>query len=98
MALPTDRESIARHCISLIEKAKNLPPGQVMPETSLEDLQIDSLDKVSLAFDVEEAYGITISDTSMAAVHTVDDIITGVTNAVAAKQAAAENPMAATEA
>lgn len=93
-----DRDSIARHCIDLISKAKQLPVDQVRPESSLEDLQIDSLDKVSLSFDVEEAYGITISDSAMAGVHTVGDIIDGVVDAVAAKQTAAEGRMAATEA
>ena len=88
MALATDRDSIARHCVELIAKAKQLPLEQVHLNSSLEELQIDSLDKVSLSFDVEEAYGITVPDSALATVHTVGDIVAGVAEAVRSKLAA----------
>ena len=96
MALATDRESIARHCVELIAKAKQLAPEQVHLTSSLEDLHIDSLDKVSLSFDVEEAYGIAVPDSALASVHTVGDIVAGVANAVEARLPAAATPSSIT--
>ncbi len=103
MVPATDRESVTQHCVELIAKAKQLPAEQVRLDSSLESLEMDSLDKVSLSFDIEEAYGITIPDSALATLHTVGDIANGVADAVQAKQtatdeAAEKSTLAATEA
>ena len=97
MVQPTDRESVTKHCVELIARAKQLSVEQVRLDSSLEALEMDSLDKVSLSFDIEEAYGIAIPDSALATLHTVGDIADGVARAVELKEAG-KHTLAATEA
>ena len=78
----TDPESIARHCIALVAAAKKLPADHITRDSSLEHLQVDSLDKVGLSFDVEEAYGISIPDSALSSIRTVGDMADGVHTAL----------------
>ena len=71
-------ESIAEHCRELVAAARRLPLEDVTLESRLDALEFDSLDKVSLSFDVEEAYDIDIPDSALFAVKTVGDIARGV--------------------
>ena len=64
--------------IELIAKSKNLPPSSIGLETRFEDLQIDSLDKINLSFDVEEMFSIQIPDQSLGSLKTVGDVVRGV--------------------
>jgi acyl carrier protein len=61
----------------------------VTPETTFEELNIDSLDKINISFEVEEAYEIAIPDESLGSLKTVGDVIEGVRKLVAAKSAGA---------
>ena len=76
--MPSSTEDIAARVIQIIAKSKSLPPDSINPESRLEDLQIDSLDKINLAFEVEEAFKISIPDDSLNTLRTVGDIIAGV--------------------
>lgn len=69
---------IQSRIIELIAKAKNLPPSSIGPDTSFEELQIDSLDKINLSFDVEEMFSIQIPDESLGSLRTVGDVVRGV--------------------
>ena len=80
---------IAQECIALIAKQKDLPPEQISLESSLEELGLDSLDRVSIVFDLEDKYKIEISDDQLDAVKTVRDMVTGIERALAQKSAAA---------
>jgi len=84
-----DRQSITQHCIGLIAQAKQLPVTAVSLTSTLEELQIDSLDKVSLSFDIEEIYGISIPESALMTVQTVQDIVTGVEAALIRKNSVA---------
>lgn len=79
---------IAQECIALIAKQKDLPPEQISLESSLEELGLDSLDRVSIVFDLEDKYKIEISDDQLDAVKTVRDMVTGIERALAQKSAA----------
>jgi acyl carrier protein len=46
-----------------------------------EDLGFDSLDLVELAMDLEERFGVRISDSEIEAARTVGDLVTAVRNA-----------------
>jgi len=64
--------------IELIAKTKSVPASSIGPETSFEELQIDSLDKINLSFDVEEMFSIQIPDESLNSLKTVGDVVRGV--------------------
>jgi len=76
---------IGARIIELIAKSKDLPPAGIGPDTTFEELQIDSLDKVNLSFEVEEMFSVEIPDESLNSLKTVGDIVRGVERLVAAK-------------
>ena len=78
---------IESRIIELIAKSKGLPVAGVGMDTTFDELQIDSLDKVNLSFDVEEMFSIQIPDESLNSLKTVGDVVRGVEQLVAKTQA-----------
>ena len=78
-------DDIAQRCISIIAKAKNIPADNINPDTTFEELNIDSLDKINISFEVEEAFEIAIPDDALGSLKTVGDVVRGVEQLVAAK-------------
>lgn len=74
----SDFDHIAQHCIAIVARARQVSVDEVTLDSSLEALQVDSLDKVSLSFDLEDAYNIDIPDSALFEVKTVGDIARGV--------------------
>ena len=82
-----DVTEIERECIRRIAEAKELPLDAVTLDTSLDALAVDSLDRVSLSFDLEEEYGIQIPESRLQGIRTVGDVAAAVEEAVATKNA-----------
>ena len=78
-------EPVAERCIQLISDVKRIPAATVSLTSTFDELGFDSLDKTSLAFDIEEAFSIEIPESKLATIKTVADIVDGVSAAVAAK-------------
>ncbi|HEU4634787.1 MAG TPA: acyl carrier protein [Edaphobacter sp.] len=78
-------DDIAQRCISIIAKAKNIPVDTITLDTTFEELNIDSLDKINISFEVEEAFEIAIPDEALGSLKTVGDVVRGVEQLVAAK-------------
>ncbi|MGB7134488.1 MAG: acyl carrier protein [Acidobacteriaceae bacterium] len=79
---------VAQECIALIAKQKSIPPGTITLDSVLvEDLGLDSLDRVSIAFDLEEKYEIEIPESRLEEIRTVQDMVSGIERAVAQKSA-----------
>jgi acyl carrier protein len=81
---------VAEECIALIAKQKSLPPEQIRLESTFDELALDSLDRVSLAFDIEEKYDIEIPEDKLGQIRTVSDMVTGIEDALRRKGAAPE--------
>jgi acyl carrier protein len=75
---PTSTTPITSQIIALIAKSKSLDPATLTPATTFDELQIDSLDKINLSFEVEELFAIEIPDTALHSLRTVGDVIAGV--------------------
>lgn len=69
---------VAEEIIALIAKQKSIAPEQIGLDNTLEELAIDSLDRVSLSFDIEEKYGIQIPDNKLDQIRTVKDMVDGI--------------------
>ena len=82
-----DITEIEQRCTQLVADAKKIPAETISPDTTFEELQVDSLDRVSLAFDVEEIYGIAIPESALATIHSVGDMAAGIREALEAKHA-----------
>jgi acyl carrier protein len=71
-------DDIESRIIELVAKSKNLPVSDVKLDTTFDELQIDSLDKINLSFAVEEMFSIEIPDDSLNSLKTVGDVVRGV--------------------
>jgi len=78
-------DDVAKRCIEIIAKAKNIPADTVKLDTTFEQLNIDSLDKINISFEVEEAFNINIPDEALNTLKTVGDVVDGVKQLQAAK-------------
>ncbi len=88
-------DDIAKRSIEIIAKAKNIPTDSITLDTTFEELNIDSLDKINISFEVEEAFNIAIPDDALGTLKTVGDVVRGVEQLVAAKAAGSAPPAAA---
>jgi acyl carrier protein len=82
----SDQPDIPAQVIALIAKSKSLPPETLTPATTFDELDIDSLDKINLSFEVEELFDIQIPDASLNSLRTIGDVISGVYRLQAEKQ------------
>jgi acyl carrier protein len=71
-------DDVESRCIELVAKSKNLPASSVTMDSTFDELQIDSLDKINLSFAVEEMFSIEIPDESLNSLKTVGDVVRGV--------------------
>ena len=75
---------IATRCIDIIAKSKSIPADTISLASTFEQLNIDSLDKINISFEVEEAFNIEIPDEALGSIKTVGDMVDGVTKLQAA--------------
>ncbi len=67
--------AVADKVISIVAAIKRVAPETINQETSLEQLGIDSLDKINLLFELESAFNIDIPDEIASSIKTVGDIV-----------------------
>ena len=77
-------DDIAIRCIDIIAKSKSIPANTVTLASTFDELNIDSLDKINISFEVEEAFNIEIPDDALGSIKTVGDMVNGVTKLRAA--------------
>lgn len=87
MQVPDDLEAQLVGRVEAMAAAKGLAHAPVTPETSFDALQMDSLDKINLSFEVEEAFGIEIPDAAIGTIRTVGDMVEGVRALLVARAA-----------
>ena len=88
MALTHDE--IATRCIDIIAKSKAIPVESITLASTFDSLAIDSLDKINISFEVEEAFDIEIPDDALGSLKTVGDVVNGVEKILATTTPAAE--------
>jgi len=71
-------EVVEQRCIAIVAKSKLIPEDSVTRASTFDELQVDSLDKISISFDVEDTFHIQIPDDSINSLKTVGDIVDGV--------------------
>jgi acyl carrier protein len=85
-------DDIQARIIELVAKSKDLPASAVHMESTFDELQVDSLDKINLSFAVEEMFSIEIPDENLNSLKTVADVVHGVEQLLAAKPPGAATP------
>ena len=80
---------IASRCIDIIAKSKSISPDTITLASTFDELNVDSLDKINISFEVEEAFNVEIPDDALGTIKTVGDMVEGVAKLRAAVPAAA---------
>jgi acyl carrier protein len=77
-------DDISTRCIEIIAKSKSIPADTITLASTFDELNIDSLDKINISFEVEEVFAIEIPDEALGTLKTVGDMVEGVTRLRAA--------------
>ena len=85
-------EKVADQVIAAVAAVKHIAREKVVRESSLEDLGVDSLDKVTLLFELEKSFQISIPDEQIGSVRTVGDIVEGIASLLDKNTAGATEP------
>ena len=80
-------ESIQDRVIRVIATARQVPAESIHPDTTFEQLNIDSLDRLNLLFDLEGEFDIQIDDDQAKSVSNIQEMVDGITMLVNAKTA-----------
>ncbi len=80
-------DPVVEKVISIVAAVKKLPPERVSADSTLEELGLDSLDRVNLLFEVEGAFDISISDEQARSIRSVRQVVEGVRALTAKTQA-----------
>jgi acyl carrier protein len=83
-------ETIAERVLRVIAKTQRIPVETVTPESSFEDLGIDSMDSINILFDLESEFEIEIDDEQARQIRYVHEMIDGVTKLLEAKEKASQ--------
>lgn len=78
-------QTIQERVLKVIATSKRIPLETVQPDSSFEALNIDSLDRLNILFDLESEFEIEIDDEQAKQVHNIHEMIEGVTLLVQAK-------------
>lgn len=71
-------DSIEEKVISTLAAVKHIPPENITIDSGLAELGFDSLDMISLLFELENAFQISIPDDRARSIRTVREIVDGV--------------------
>jgi acyl carrier protein len=71
-------EQISDTIIGMIAAQKSIPRQTITPASTFDELNMDSLDKINLSFEVEEHFKISIPDDALNSLRNVADVIAGV--------------------
>ena len=78
-------ETIQDRVVKVIGKSRRIPPEDVKPESTFEELGIDSLDRLNILFDLESEFDVEIDDEDAKKVTNVGEMVAGITHLVEAK-------------
>ena len=80
-------ESVQDRVLRVIATTRRVPLDTVRPDSTFEELGIDSLDRINILFELEGEFDIEIDDEQAKQVTTLQQMIEGITLLLAAKEA-----------
>ena len=71
-------ENTAERVIKIVAEYKEMPEDEIKRETTLDELEMDSLDALNLVFELEEEFDIEIPDEKAFEMKTIGEMIEGI--------------------
>jgi acyl carrier protein len=81
-------DDVLQRTIAEVAEIKRIPVESIRPDSTFQELGLDSLDAMNLLFALEEEFDISIPDSEARAIRGVREASEGVARLLAAKQAA----------
>lgn len=78
-------DDLEQRVIRIVATNKGLDPATVSSATTMDELGLDSLDGMSMIFDLESEFDVEIPDEAAEQAKTVGDLVEGVRHLVEAK-------------
>ena len=76
----------AKKVIAVVAEFKDMPEDQISLQTTLEEMELDSLDGLNLVFELEEAFDITIPDDKAFEMKTIGEMVEGINKLLEMKE------------
>ena len=85
--MTTATEDVAARVLRVIAETQRIPPDSFTVDSTFEEMKVDSLDGINIVFAVETEFGISVPDDDVKDLRGVRDVIQGVEQLLAQKQA-----------
>lgn len=82
----SEANDLTARVIGVIATTQRLPPASVTPDSTFEELKIDSLDGINVVFALEDAFKIEIPDEGVRNMRSVRQAIEGVQQLLSARE------------
>ncbi len=69
-------DQLTQEVIAVIAREQHIPAERIRPDSTFQELKIDSLDGVNLVFAFEEQYNLNIPDETARTLGSVDQVVT----------------------
>lgn len=79
-------DDLETRVIGIVAASKSLDPGTISSSTTMEELGLDSLDGMSMIFDLENEFEVEIPDDAAEEARTIGDLVDGVRRLLAEKE------------
>ena len=84
-----DPQSVQGRVLRVIATARRIPLDTVTPDSTFEQLGIDSLDRINLLFDLENEFDISIDDEQARSIENIPQMVAGIEGMLRAKASGA---------
>jgi acyl carrier protein len=71
-------EDVLRRVVRVIAETQRIPEESISPESTFQELQIDSLDGINIVFAIENEFNISVPDEAAKSLRSVRDVAAGV--------------------
>ena len=85
-----ERSEVGRRVIAVIAETQQIDEAKIRPESTFEELGIDSFDGVNILFGIESEFDIHVPDEAAKTLRGVDDVIQGVIDLLGKEPASGE--------
>jgi acyl carrier protein len=76
-------DDVMSRVIRVIAETQRIPVDSVKPESTFEELKIDSLDGINIVFAIENEFNLNVPDDAAKSLRSVSDVATGVEKLIA---------------
>ena len=85
-------DSVTQKVISAVASVKHIPEEKITLDSSLADLGLDSLDTITMLFELEEKFHVAIPDEHARSIRTVREMVEGIRRLLAGGTLGAASP------